>query len=78
MIESIGVHSIDHLIEQTIPNTIRLRHPLNLPTAQSENDFLVRFKKLSDQNQIYKSYIGTGYYDCITPSVILRNILIPI
>jgi glycine dehydrogenase len=58
-----------------VPTNIRLKKALNLPAPQSEYEFLKEFKKLVSKNKIYKSYIGTGYYNCITPAVILRNIL---
>ena len=75
MLKTIGAESIDQLIEQTIPAAIRLQKPLDLPLPKSEMQFLTDFKKLAGQNKVFKSYIGTGYYDTITPNVILRNIL---
>ncbi|WP_077922477.1 aminomethyl-transferring glycine dehydrogenase [Spirosoma sp. 209] len=69
------VSSIDELIAQTVPDTIRLARPLNLPAPKTETQFLIDFKQLASQNKVFKSYIGTGYYDTITPTVILRNIL---
>src|SRR5919202_2530868 len=75
MLQTIGGANVDELIEQTVPAAIRLDHPLNLPEPKSELQFLTDFKKLADQNKVFKSYIGTGYYDTITPNVILRNIL---
>lgn len=75
MLQEIGVDSLDQLIEQTVPNNIRLKNELQLPEAISEYEFLNRFKQLAGKNTVYKSYIGMGYYDCITPPVILRNIL---
>ena len=75
MLKTVGVKSIDQLIEQTVPKAIRLKKPLNLPGPKSEMQFLTDFKKLAGQNKVFKSYIGTGYYDTITPNVILRNIL---
>lgn len=75
MLATVGVESIEQLIEQTVPETIRLKKPLNLPAPKSEMQFLADFKKLAGQNKVFKSYIGTGYYDTITPNVILRNIL---
>ncbi|MBC3783790.1 aminomethyl-transferring glycine dehydrogenase [Spirosoma utsteinense] len=75
MLTTIGIDSIDELIDQTVPALIRLPRPLDLPAPKSENQFLTDFKKLASQNKIAKSYIGTGYYDTITPNVILRNIL---
>ncbi len=75
MLRLTGVSSLDELIEQTVPQAIRLQQPLELPLPKSESDFLSDFKKLARQNVILSSYIGAGYYDTITPSVILRNIL---
>src|SRR6267154_1723935 len=75
MLKTVNAKSVDELISQTVPSAIRLKKPLNLPAAQSEYDFLNGFKKLVSKNKIYKSYIGTGYYNCITPGVILRNVL---
>ncbi len=74
MLETIGVGSLDELIDQTIPENIRRRRPLNLPNAQGEYEFLRQLKELAAQNKVYKSYIGQGYYGTITPSVILRNV----
>lgn len=75
MLKVINANSVDELIDQTVPASIRLKKPLNLPKAQSEFEFLKTFKAEVSKNKIYKSYIGTGYYDCYTPGVILRNIL---
>jgi glycine dehydrogenase len=75
MLKVVKAKSVDELIDQTVPANIRLKKALNLPAAQSEFEFLNNFKKTVSKNKIYKSYIGTGYYNCITPGVILRNIL---
>lgn len=75
MLKVVKAKSLDDLIDQTVPGNIRLKKPLNLPKAQSEYEFLNSFKKTVSKNRIFKSYIGTGYYNCITPTVILRNIL---
>ncbi|MBP6385355.1 MAG: aminomethyl-transferring glycine dehydrogenase [Pseudarcicella sp.] len=75
MLETLGVGSIDALIDQTIPVSIRLKKALDLPAPKSEYQFLNDFKKLAQKNKIFKSYIGQGYSDTIVPSVILRNIL---
>ena len=75
MLNTVGVASLDELIDQTLPAAIRLQKPLNLPRAKSEQEFLQGIKKVARKNAILKSYIGTGYYDTITPNVILRNIL---
>jgi glycine dehydrogenase len=75
MLATIGVKSLDELIDKTVPENIRLKKALNLPSAQSETDFLADFKKLASKNKVFKSFIGTGYYDTFTPNVILRNVL---
>ena len=75
MLEVIGVSSIDALIEQTIPSKIRLKEPLAIGEPMSEYTFLNHIKTLAGKNKMYKSYIGMGYYNAITPAVIQRNIL---
>ncbi len=75
MLKAIGVDSVAELINQTVPASIRRQGPLNLPDAKTEVQFLENFKKLASQNKVFKSYIGAGYYDTHTPTVILRNIL---
>ncbi len=75
MLKVVKARSVDELIDQTIPASIRLKKALNLPAALSEFEFLNEFKKTIAKNKIYKSFIGTGYYNTITPGVILRNIL---
>ena len=75
MLKKIGAESLDVLIDQTIPKSIQLEKPLDLPEAKSEAAFLKEFKKMASKNRIFKSYIGLGYYDTIVPGVILRNIL---
>ncbi|HZY80727.1 MAG TPA: aminomethyl-transferring glycine dehydrogenase [Cyclobacteriaceae bacterium] len=75
MLKLVKASSVDELISQTIPANIRLKKSLQLPAAQSEFEFLNNFKKTVSKNKIYKSYIGAGYYNTITPGVILRNIL---
>ncbi len=75
MLSSIGVESIDALIQQTVPEKIRLKRPLQLPEAQTEFEFLRDFKQIAQKNIIAKSHLGLGYYNTIVPSVILRNIL---
>jgi glycine dehydrogenase len=74
MLRHIGATSIKELIDQTIPLNIRLDTPLDLPNAISEHDYLKHARELAAKNKVYKSYIGLGYYNTITPSVILRNI----
>jgi glycine dehydrogenase len=75
MLEVVGAKSLDALIDQTVPASIRMKKPLNLPEAKSEFDFLNEFKALASKNRVFKSYIGMGYYDTIVPGVILRNVL---
>ena len=75
MLKVVKATSVDELIAQTVPASIRLKKPLNLPAAQSEFEFLKNFKKTASQNKVYQSFIGMGYYGTITPPVILRNIL---
>ncbi|HBX64990.1 MAG TPA: glycine dehydrogenase (aminomethyl-transferring), partial [Balneolaceae bacterium] len=75
MLEVIKADSVDKLIDETIPEGIRLPKALDLPKALSENDFLAEFKKLASKNKMYKSFSGTGYYDTLVPNVIKRNIL---
>ncbi|WP_422630839.1 aminomethyl-transferring glycine dehydrogenase [Planktothrix agardhii] len=75
MLELLGVSSLETLIDQTIPSTIRLNYSLKLPEAQTEYAALNQLKAIASQNQVYRSFIGMGYSDCITPGVIQRNIL---
>lgn len=75
MLDKIGVSSVNELIEQTVPSAIRLKQPLNIGAPMTEYQYLKHLKKLSQKNKVFKSYIGLGYYNCILPSVIQRNIL---
>lgn len=75
MLQTVNVNNLVELIDQTVPSGIRLKRDLNLPAALSEVEFLDQMKQLADQNQIFKSFIGLGYYDTRLPAVILRNIL---
>ena len=74
MLETIGVDSVDELINQVVPENIRLEKPLDLPEAMTEHEFLLHIKELASKNQIFDNYIGLGYYGTITPAVILRNV----
>ena len=74
MLKTIGVETMEELISKTVPSSIRLKKPLKLPTAQSEFEYLNELKKLAAKNKVFKSFIGQGYYNTITPSVILRNV----
>src|SRR5229473_2657861 len=75
MLRVVGAVSLDALIAEVVPERIRLSEPLNLPAAVSEHQFLRELRTVAGRNQTLKSYIGLGYYDCHTPSVILRNVL---
>ena len=75
MLEACGFPSLDALIDATVPAGIRLAQPLQLPPARSEQGALAELKSIAAQNQVWRSFIGMGYHDCITPPVIQRNIL---
>lgn len=75
MLETIGVDSVEELIEQTVPQKIRLKQPLNLPKPKSEVDYLADLRQTASLNKVFKSFIGQGYYDTVTPGVILRNVM---
>jgi len=75
ILNAIGVKSIDHLLNDTIPDSIRINKKLNLPNSITEHEFLKEIKSLSYKNEKFKTYIGLGYHDTFTPSVIQRNIL---
>lgn len=73
MLKTIGVDDIETLISKTVPASIRLQEELNLPPAISEFEYLQEMKRVATKNKLYRSYIGQGYYNTITPSVIMRN-----
>ncbi|PYR42715.1 MAG: glycine dehydrogenase (aminomethyl-transferring) [Acidobacteria bacterium] len=75
MLKAIGAASLDALIDEAIPARIRLPKPLNLPDGESEYQFLRELRQTASRNQIWRSYIGLGYAGCITPGVVLRNVL---
>ena len=74
MLKTIGVNSLNELIQQTIPDNILLAEELDLPMALSEFEYLKLIKEKANKNKVFKTYIGTGYYGTITPSVIRRNV----
>jgi len=74
MLSAIGVTSLDELIDQTVPPSIRLKKPLRVSPGESENEYLARLKSIAAKNKVFTSCIGLGYYDCFTPPVILRNV----
>jgi glycine dehydrogenase len=75
MLRTVGAGSLDELIDQTIPRSIRLRRPLALPEPASEHELLERLHGIGAKNQTYRSFLGMGYSACITPPVIQRNVL---
>ncbi len=75
MLKTIGVSSLDELIDQTVPSGIRLNEPLKLKEGLSERKYYRRILELAAKNKVFNTYIGMGYYDTITPAVILRNVL---
>ena len=75
MLDTIGVNSIEQLIDQTVPPAIRLAEKMHLDAPQSETDMLASLKKMANKNVINRSYIGQGYYNTLLPNVILRNVL---
>ncbi len=74
MLATIGIGSMEELISKTIPDGIRIKSDLPVPSAISEYEYLSELKLIAAKNKVFKSYIGQGYNDCITPSVILRNV----
>jgi len=75
MLRALACDSLDSLADATLPMDIRLRAALNLPQARGEHALLEEIRTLAGQNEVYRSFIGMGYHDCITPPVIQRNIL---
>ncbi|MDO5522618.1 MAG: aminomethyl-transferring glycine dehydrogenase [Bacteroidia bacterium] len=74
MLHTIGVSSLDELINQTIPSDIRLKKPMALPQALSEPEYAEEIARLASANKVFTSYIGMGWYDTITPAPIYRNV----
>ncbi len=74
MLEKVGVGSIDDLINQIVPQGIRLKSPLSISESFTEYDYLNRIKEIASKNKIFRSFIGMGYYGTSVPSVILRNV----
>ncbi len=75
MLAALGLASMDELIEKTVPASIQLKKPFQIANPQNEYSTLRELRKIASQNEIYRSFIGMGYHDCITPPVIQRNIL---
>src|SRR5881409_251901 len=75
MLATLGYDSLDAFIDAVVPADIRLRAPLRIPEARSEQEALETLRQLAAQNQVFRSYLGMGYHDCFTPTVIQRNVL---
>ncbi len=75
MLEAVGASSLEALIDEVVPASIRLSQPLSLPDPETEHEYLKRLTDISLGNQVYRSFIGLGYHDTITPSVIRRMVL---
>lgn len=75
MLQTLGVKSLEDLMSQTVPDNIRMQNALDLPEPLNEYQFLNDFRKTAAQNKVYRSFIGMGYYGCVVPAVIQRNIL---
>jgi len=75
MLNVLGVSTLDELMNQTVPENIRLKQPLKLEDGLTERQYFRKILALAAQNKVYNTYIGMGYYDTITPAVILRNVL---
>ena len=75
MLGLLGFSNLDALINEAVPGSIRLKKELNLPEALSEHQALASLRAIAAQNQVFRSFIGMGYYNCLTPPVIQRNVL---
>src|SRR6266480_1374534 len=75
MLRELGFENLDAVIDSAIPKNIRLNRQLNLPEAKSESEALAELRAIAKKNKVARSFIGAGYYDCIIPPVIQRNIL---
>src|SRR6187399_1788492 len=74
MLRVVGATSLDALTASIIPDDIRRGDPLTVPAAESEHQYLRQLRAIASRNHLFTSYIGLGYYDCVTPAVILRNV----
>ena len=75
MLRTLGLASIDSLIDKVVPKSIRSKAPLAIDEARSEAEVLDKLRQIANKNKVFKCHIGTGYHDCHTPTVILRNLL---
>ena len=75
MLDRLGFDSLDALMDATVPENIRYRESLAIPAPGAEHEIVEALHEIAEKNHVFRSYIGMGYYDCITPAVVLRNIL---
>jgi len=75
MLKTIGVSSLDQLIGKTVPSSLMLKKPLDLPDAMSEFEYLNHIRNIGKKNKMFRSFIGQGYYGVAPLSVIIRNVL---
>lgn len=75
MLQTLGFSELDEFIDSVVPPSIRLQNPLNLPAGLDEHAVLTELRAIAAKNQVFRSFIGMGYSDCITPPVIQRNVL---
>ncbi len=75
MLSAIGVGSIDELVGMTIPASIRMQKDLDLPSGMTEVEYAEHIQSIGQKNKLFRSYIGLGYYDCVVPNVVKRNVL---
>ena len=75
MLDLLGYPSLEALVEATVPESIRLRRSLQLPAARGEHELIDELRALAGRNQVFRSFIGMGYHDCVTPPVVQRNVL---
>src|SRR5512143_1703744 len=73
MLAVLGYPTLDALIDAVVPPGIRLRKPLELPAARTEDEALAALRSMAGQNEVFRSYLGLGYHDCHVPGVIQRN-----
>ncbi|MFG0316470.1 MAG: aminomethyl-transferring glycine dehydrogenase [Planctomycetota bacterium JB042] len=74
MLESLGLGSIDELIDQAVPDSIRMEGTLDVPPARTEREVIEDLRRLSEKNRVFRSFLGLGYHGTVTPPVILRNV----
>ncbi len=75
MLQTLGYAGLDAMIDAVVPKQIRMSRPLHLPAGRGEHQVLTELRAIAAQNQVFRSFIGMGYSDCITPPVIQRNVL---